>query len=252
MRKLVAIWMIVVVFLSLGNAALVTAADKPKSGRKDKAVIRIFTLQNAKTSDAKDLLSIMFGELSSNTTIVVKEGTNQLVVSVPPDALKKTEKAIEQIDALLAKIYKRQSAVGTRSVVKQARRRRSPRRSTRSSTGILDFYRMFPPETSILDVHKDDEKRMRIADLEQRSRQLAEEYKVLKGSQEKQTVKADLKGVLSEIFSLKQEDRKNQISRLEKELARLRATITKREKNKKAIATRRLNELTGEAQYLEW
>lgn len=96
------------------------------------------------------------------------------------------------------------------------------------------------------------EKVVRIGELRRESWQLAEEYKKAQDPEEKETIKADLKDLLNELFDLKQEEREAEMKRLEEKLKRLQENIIRRKENKRTIVNRRLREMTREDDYLQW
>ena len=106
------------------------------------------------------------------------------------------------------------------------------------------------------DLKKEDPERYKrvvhIKELEQESRRLAEKYEEIDDPEEKETIKTDLKNLLSDIFDLRQKEREVEIERLRKELERLQEKIIRRRENKETIVNRRLKEMTGEADYLQW
>ena len=69
---------------------------------------------------------------------------------------------------------------------------------------------------------------------------------------EKNTIKNKLRRNLLELFTLKEEDRKKEVEELKHKLAKLEKVLNVRMKNKDEIIKRRLEELIGEEDYLEW
>ncbi|MCD5397508.1 hypothetical protein LR003_01065 [candidate division NPL-UPA2 bacterium] len=106
------------------------------------------------------------------------------------------------------------------------------------------------------DLKKEDperyEKVVHIKELERESRQLARKYREINDPEEREIIRANLNNLLSEIFDLRQEERETETKRLERELKRLREKIIRRWENKEAIVNRRLKEMTGEVDYLQW
>lgn len=92
----------------------------------------------------------------------------------------------------------------------------------------------------------------RMREMEQRSQQLAAEYKRAKDPKKKEALKTDLLTQLNKLFDLKQENRETEIKRVQKELDNLQSNITKRSESKEKIVNRRLKELTGKSGYLQW
>jgi hypothetical protein len=61
-----------------------------------------------------------------------------------------------------------------------------------------------------------------------------------------------LKTTLEKLFEMKEKERSLNIEMLEKELARLKESVSVRQQHKKEIINRRLNELIGRDDYFEW
>lgn len=95
------------------------------------------------------------------------------------------------------------------------------------------------------------ERRNRIEELEVQSEALGLEYQ--KGNQsDKQKNMEDLKQSLSELFELREKERRLEYEELQKRLNELKTTLDQRSKNKEEIIRRRIMELTGESEYLRW
>ena len=69
---------------------------------------------------------------------------------------------------------------------------------------------------------------------------------------EKQTIRNELRRKLSELFELKEVNRKKEVEKLKQKLKKLEKALTVRMKNKDEIIKRRLEELIGEEDYLDW
>ncbi|NOX16732.1 MAG: hypothetical protein GXO87_00405 [Chlorobi bacterium] len=69
---------------------------------------------------------------------------------------------------------------------------------------------------------------------------------------EKEKLENNLKEQLSKLFALKEKRKYKEVADLEKELEDLKKGLKLREKNKDKIIERRLLELLGEGDYLEW
>lgn len=80
---------------------------------------------------------------------------------------------------------------------------------------------------------------------------LAGKYKSA-NSAEKVKIKEDMSRHLSELFDLKEKERKLEVEKLEMKLQELKKAIDVRSKNKNEIVQRRMQELFGEGQYLDW
>jgi hypothetical protein len=95
------------------------------------------------------------------------------------------------------------------------------------------------------------ERQQKILDLEIQSESLALDYKDTDGNK-KQSVKKELQKVLSELFELREKDRKEDVARLEKELQELKESLQIRANKKNEIIERRIEDLLGENKYLDW
>jgi hypothetical protein len=69
---------------------------------------------------------------------------------------------------------------------------------------------------------------------------------------EKPKIINDLKSKLNQLFDMKEKARNLEVEMLEKELAQLKKSLKVRKNNKSEIINRRLNELIGKGEYLEW
>ena len=89
--------------------------------------------------------------------------------------------------------------------------------------------------------------------MEAQSQTLAAHIRALpEDSPEREALTDDLRQKLEEIFSMKEENRRRETEQLEKELSKLRDQLRKRERNREEIIDRRLKELIGERQALDW
>ena len=71
-------------------------------------------------------------------------------------------------------------------------------------------------------------------------------------SNEQQKIKTQLKNELEQLFDLKEEQRRLDVEMLEFQLQELKTSLDARKKNKNEIINRRLNELIGMDEYLDW
>ena len=69
---------------------------------------------------------------------------------------------------------------------------------------------------------------------------------------EKPKIIKDLKSHLNKLFDMKERARNLEVEMLEKELTQLKKSLKVRKNNKSEIINRRLNELIGKGDYLEW
>jgi hypothetical protein len=90
-----------------------------------------------------------------------------------------------------------------------------------------------------------------IFELEVTARVLSQKYSKQK-SVDKGKIKTELSTTLSKLFDLKEMNRKSQVEELEKQLTELKNELQVRSKNKEEIIRRRIQELLGEDDYLDW
>ncbi len=69
---------------------------------------------------------------------------------------------------------------------------------------------------------------------------------------EKEKLQNEIKGRLNQLFELREVERQNRITRLEKELTELKASVVTRDKNKEEIIAQRLKKLIGLPGNLKW
>ena len=82
--------------------------------------------------------------------------------------------------------------------------------------------------------------------MEQQTRVLAKRYREAKDQEEQAKVRGDLETLTKEHFDLRQERRELEISRLEAQLQRVRASVEKRTEVKDLIIRRRIAQILGE------
>ncbi len=92
----------------------------------------------------------------------------------------------------------------------------------------------------------------KIFELEVASKALVVKYQNSKNSDTKTKLKSQLIKTLNKLFELKEENRRNEVKELEEELKELRKSLRIRMENKDEIIKRRVQELLGEDDYLEW
>jgi hypothetical protein len=96
--------------------------------------------------------------------------------------------------------------------------------------------------------HKSERK---IDELELQTKAMGIQYQHA-GQNEKQNLKSAMRTKLGVLFDLKEKKRGVEIQMLEKELAQLKESLIVRKKNKDDIILRRVSELTGTDEYLDW
>lgn len=99
---------------------------------------------------------------------------------------------------------------------------------------------------------KEDRERLKkITELEIETESMALEYKKADKS-EREKIKQNLQTKLSELFELREDNRKEEVKDLEGRLSELNKTLDERRKNKDKIIQNRLLDLTGEDETTEW
>lgn len=89
-------------------------------------------------------------------------------------------------------------------------------------------------------------------DLSRESRELASSVQAAKTEEEKEALREELAENLNQIYDLQQEMWEEKIAALEKRLNELREMLEKRAQHRGEIIERRIKELTGEEEYLNW
>lgn len=98
---------------------------------------------------------------------------------------------------------------------------------------------------------KRKEMKSKISALEIETTSLALSYKN-DSNIDKSKIKKRLNNTLNELFDLKEQNKKQDVERLENQLKTLKHSLIVRSKNKVEIIKRRLNQLIGEDKYLDW
>ena len=96
-----------------------------------------------------------------------------------------------------------------------------------------------------------DELRSKISELEIYSEVLGVKYSNANQS-DKEKISTQLKNTLSEVFDLREKQRKEEVDKLEKKLAELKESVQIRNNNKQQIIDERFRTLTGKGKYLKW
>ena len=117
-----------------------------------------------------------------------------------------------------------------------------------SSYNSFDMYAGFM-EASEKEKYQTDRQ---IEEMEVRTEALGVRYEHSKSENEKQKIISDLKAVLNQLFDLKEKARSLEVEELEKELKQLKESLKVRKQSKNEIINRRLNELIGKGDYLDW
>ncbi|MFA7418762.1 MAG: hypothetical protein WCZ90_03675 [Melioribacteraceae bacterium] len=95
------------------------------------------------------------------------------------------------------------------------------------------------------------EKAKKQAELEIDVELLALKYKDA-DSNAKEKIKNDLSGVLGVLFNIREEQKQEEVKRLEKRLQDLKESLQARKQVKGEIVQRRIQELLGDSKYLKW
>ena len=92
----------------------------------------------------------------------------------------------------------------------------------------------------------------KVNELEVITESLRIRYEHAKNDNDKQKIINELKPNLNQLFDAKENLRSLEVDMLEKELAQLKESLKVRKQNKNEIINRRLNELIGKGDYLDW
>lgn len=117
-----------------------------------------------------------------------------------------------------------------------------------TSYGRLEFYTDFmePKEKERM------ENERKIDEMEVQTEALGLRFEHSSSESEKQKIVSDLKVVLNKLFDIKEKARSMEVEMLEKELKQLKESLKVRKQSKDEIINRRLNELIGKGDYLDW
>ena len=92
----------------------------------------------------------------------------------------------------------------------------------------------------------------KVNELEVITESLGIRYEHAKNDNDRQKIINELKSNLNQLFDAKEKSRSLEVEVLEKELAQLKESLKVRKQNKNEIINRRLNELIGKGDYLDW
>jgi len=93
---------------------------------------------------------------------------------------------------------------------------------------------------------------LEIRKLDSESHKLSKEYKLEKDETEKDKIEEKLRDILSELFDLREIEKKVEMERIEEKLTYLADEIKKRRENKDIIVENRYKQLTGQNRTYEW
>lgn len=117
------------------------------------------------------------------------------------------------------------------------------------------FSKLVREVLSLLEIRRTNpaafEKKLKLRRLEAAADKLVREIRLANG-EEKNRLQQTLHDTASSIFDVKQELMKTDFEQMSRELALLKELITKREANREAIVNRRITDLVGAKQDLEW
>jgi len=82
--------------------------------------------------------------------------------------------------------------------------------------------------------------------------ELAKQYVSTEKEDEKKKIRKDLAEVLAQQFDVQAKHQEQELANLESQIAKLRATLKKRQENKTAIIDRRVDQLIRDAEGLGW
>lgn len=81
---------------------------------------------------------------------------------------------------------------------------------------------------------------------------LMKQYKESQNESQKKQLKSQISEVVTQLFDVRTENRSKEISHLEEQVNQLKKMMEKRKANKKLIVDRKIQEITGEMDGLQW
>jgi len=165
-------------------------------------------------------------------------------------------------DSIMDEVFKRFPEVDPDPVMEEVRREFSrdlaefKNLAMRQRDRAVDYLTYLVSEAvEMLEMKKESpdlyEKALKQRRLERTARRLAAEWNRMAGEQKGQK-QEELQTVLGDAFDAKQEMMKADVAQMQHDLQELLAMIEKRQGNRKAIIVRRLKELTGDTDPLDW
>ncbi len=91
-----------------------------------------------------------------------------------------------------------------------------------------------------------------IPDLERKSFELARAFHEAKKPAAKEIVEKELQNTLNKLFELREEKKEDEVKRIETDLQKTKAKMADRKLNKQTIVKRRMDQLLGKRDDLEW
>ena len=91
-----------------------------------------------------------------------------------------------------------------------------------------------------------------IPELERKSFELARAYHEAVKATAKETVEKELQSTLNKLFELREEKKEDEVKRIEADLQKTKAKMAERKINKQTIVKRRIDQLLGKRDDLEW
>ena len=119
-----------------------------------------------------------------------------------------------------------------------------------------EFFRDTLNETlELLELREEEaeefERAIKELEVERKTEEMAQTFERATPEERKKLL-AELKDMLDQAFEMRQKAMKTEVEHLEREMRRLKTMVEKREQNKALIIDRRIQQLTGEMDYLEW
>jgi len=109
---------------------------------------------------------------------------------------------------------------------------------------FLEMMKMKDPKTY--------QRLMKEMKLDSGMRKLAKEYRESEDEKRKKEIKSQLTQLLNQIFDIRSENRAHEVDRMAKKVEELKQMLKKRKENKNLIVERKLKEITGQMEGLEW
>ncbi|MBI4616264.1 MAG: hypothetical protein HY720_21805 [Planctomycetes bacterium] len=89
-------------------------------------------------------------------------------------------------------------------------------------------------------------------ELERRAKEIAEAFRRADGAEQREELRGKLRETLGAIFEMREQMRRRELERLQHEIEEMRQALERRRENREAIIEKRLREMTGEGDDLDW
>ena len=96
------------------------------------------------------------------------------------------------------------------------------------------------------------EREAKLFELERQCEELSESCRRAGSEASRKTARLNLERAITQLFDLREQNRQQEVLRMEAEVQRLKETLTQRQQYRLEIIQRRLEQLTGEASNLHW